>query len=173
MKRWRRCLVGIEMWIWMISNDIDNHWILLIWIDENDMYMENCMFFCVKGGQNQKSQKNTDSQLQTFKWCPLVFHVDWCNACCIVKLRKTKSPEDEKNSPPSNPTVPTLKIGTPQDFQGKNMSPDHGSLQELLVKEIPFFWWRKSHFCEQLNPGMQSWIFFFHAGWERHFLDVH
>lgn len=39
--------VGIEMWIWMILNDIDNHWILLIWIDENDMYMENCMFFFV------------------------------------------------------------------------------------------------------------------------------
>lgn len=169
----RRCRGGnrdVDM------NDIEWYWESLNIIDMNRwkwyVYGKLHVFLC-KRRTKPEITKNTDSQLQTLKWCPLVFHVDWCNACCIVKLRKTKSPEDGKNSPPSNPTVPTLKIGTPQDFQRKNMSPDHGSLQELLVKEIQFFWWRKSYFCEKLNPGMQSWIFFFHAGCERHFFDVH
>ena len=162
MKRWRHCWGGkrdVDM------NDIDNYWIFLHGS------------FCVKRGQNQKPQKAnliTDVSVVTFG---LAHGLMQCMLHCEAAQKSSFSSKRSHLKmgwlPSFKPNSSTLKIGPPQDFQGKTLSPDHGFLQELLVKEIPFFWWRKSQFCEQLNPGMQSCIFSSMQNINAHDFDVH
>jgi len=101
--------------------------------------------FCVKRGQNQKPQKAnliTDVSVVTFGLAHgLMQSMLHCEAAQKgVIFVETKSPEDGVT-----PLLQTQQFNpenrTPQDFQGKTLSPDHGFLQELLVKEIPCLFW--------------------------------